>query len=90
MAVLLVPVFGAVVFTMLRAWLFTVAGERVYDLRIRLCCDSPSRYGLFDTGRTGNDQSTGFDTTVLQNTVTVNLSMGLRYLIGALGGWPYC
>ena len=42
---------------------------------------------FFDTGRTGElTNRLASDTTVLQNTVTVNLSMGLRYLIGALGG----
>jgi ATP-binding cassette subfamily B protein len=77
------------VFTMLRAWLFTVAGERVVrDLRVKLY-EAIIRQDMafFDRGRTGElTNRLASDTTVLQNTVTVNLSMGLRYLIGAVGG----
>ena len=87
-AVLLVLMFLVQsVFTMLRAWLFTVAGERVVrDLRIRLYAAIVHQdMAFFDTGRTGElTNRLASDTTVLQNTVTVNLSMGLRYLIGAL------
>lgn len=77
------------VFTMLRAWLFTVAGERVVrDLRVRLYAAILHQdMAFFDTGRTGElTNRLASDTTVLQNTVTVNLSMGLRYLIGTMGG----
>jgi ATP-binding cassette subfamily B protein len=77
------------IFTMLRAWLFTVAGERVVrDLRVRLY-ESIIRQDMafFDQGRTGElTNRLASDTTVLQNTVTVNLSMGLRYFIGTVGG----
>jgi ATP-binding cassette subfamily B protein len=76
-------------FAMLRAWLYTVAGERVVArLREQL-------YGailgqdmaFFDTSRTGElTNRLASDTTVLQNTVTVNVSMGLRFGIMALGG----
>ncbi|MCA9489350.1 MAG: ATP-binding cassette domain-containing protein [Myxococcales bacterium] len=77
------------VFTMLRAWLFTVSGERVVtrlraDLyRAILGQDT----AFFDTTRTGELTSRlSSDTTVLQNTVTVNVSMGLRFGAGAIGG----
>ena len=89
-AILLVLMFLVQsVFTMLRAWLFTVAGERVVrDLRVRLYSAILGQdMSFFDTGRTGElTNRLASDTTVLQNTVTVNLSMGLRYLIGAIGG----
>ena len=55
-AVLLVLMFLVQsVFTMLRAWLFTVAGERVVrDLRIRLYAAIVHQdMAFFDTGRTG-------------------------------------
>ena len=88
-AVLVVLFFIQSVFTMLRAWLFTVAGERVVrDLRVRLY-EAIIRQDMafFDQGRTGElTNRLASDTTVLQNTVTVNLSMALRYLIGAIGG----
>ena len=77
------------VFTMLRSWLFTVAGERVVaDLRTRLYSSIIRQdIAFFDTGRTGElTNRLASDTTVLQNTVTVNVSMGLRYLISGFGG----
>jgi ABC transporter fused permease/ATP-binding protein len=90
LAILLVALFLVQgVFAMLRAWLFTVAGERVVArLRERL-------YGailrqdiaFFDAARTGElTNRLASDTTVLQNTVTVNVSMGLRFGIMAIGG----
>jgi ABC-type multidrug transport system fused ATPase/permease subunit len=77
-------VFGAV-----RAWLFTVASERVVArLRNRLFMSILSQeIGFFDKSRTGElTNRLASDTTVLQNTVTVNVSMGLRYIVGAVGG----
>ncbi len=90
LALLLVALFLVQgVFAMLRAWLFTVSGERVVArLRERL-------YGailrqdiaFFDAARTGElTNRLASDTTVLQNTVTVNVSMGLRFGIMAVGG----
>lgn len=88
-ALLLLAVFAVqAVFTMLRAWLFTVAGERVVarlrtDL-YRAVIGQP--IGFFDASRTGELTSRLVsDTTVLQNTVTVNVSMALRFTIQAIG-----
>ena len=86
--VLLVLFLVQAVFTMLRAWLFTVAGERVVrDLRTRLYSAIIRQdIAFFDLGRTGElTNRLASDTTVLQNTVTVNVSMALRFLIGAAG-----
>ena len=76
-------------FAVVRSWLFTVAGERVVarlrtDLyRAILSQDT----AFFDHSRTGELTSRlSSDTTVLQNTVTVNVSMALRFGVGAVGG----
>ncbi|TNE45026.1 MAG: ATP-binding cassette domain-containing protein [Deltaproteobacteria bacterium] len=72
-----------------RSYLFTVAGERIVaKLRQQLYGNVISQeIGFFDQTRTGellNRLSS--DTTVLQNTVSVNISMGLRNLASAVGG----
>ncbi len=78
--------FGA-----LRAWLFTVAGERVVANLRRALYGSIVRQEIafFDERRTGElTNRLSADTTVLQNTVTVNVSMLLRFIIlgvGAIG-----
>jgi len=89
-ALILVGVFLVqAVFSMLRAWLFTVAGERVVA---RLRGDLfESVLGqdvvFFDLSRTGElTNRLASDTTVLQNAVTVNVSMALRFTVGAIGG----
>ncbi len=72
----------------LRYFLFTVAGERVVS---RLRRDLyhhiiEQEVGFFDQRRTGellNRLSS--DTTVLQNTATVNISMALRHAVTVLG-----
>ena len=77
------------VFSMLRAWLFTVAGERVVArLRVDLYeAIIGQDMAFFDASRTGElTNRLASDTTVLQNTVTVNVSMGLRFTVGAIGG----
>jgi ATP-binding cassette subfamily B protein len=80
---------ASAVFAMLRAWLFTVAGERVVA-RLRRDLFSHlvrQEIAFFDKERTGElTNRLSSDTTVLQNTVTVNVSMALRYAIGTLGG----
>lgn len=88
-AVGLLGVFAVqAVFTMLRSWLFTIAGERVVtrlrsDL-YRALIGLPVAF--FDKTRTGELTSRLVaDTTVLQNTVTVNISMALRFGLQALG-----
>jgi len=76
------------VFAMLRAWLYTVAGERVVtDLRSDLYqAILRQDIGFFDTSRTGElTNRLAADTTVLQNTVTVNISMALRMGLVAIG-----
>jgi len=87
--VLLVLFAISAVFGMVRSWLFTVAGERVVA---RLRTDL---YGaivqqdiaFFDQTRTGElTNRLASDTAVLQNTVTVNVSMALRFGAGAIGG----
>ncbi len=89
-AIVLIALFAiSAVFGMVRSWLFTVAGERVVA-RLR-----PDLYGaivqqdiaFFDQTRTGElTNRLASDTAVLQNTVTVNVSMALRFGAGALGG----
>jgi len=75
-------------FGFLRSWLFTLAGERVVarlrrDLYGRIVAQE---IGFFDAQRTGellNRLSS--DTNVIQNGVTVNVSMALRFFVQALG-----
>ncbi len=90
MAALLVVLFLVQsVFAMLRAWLFTVAGERVVaDLRADLYeAIITQDIGFFDTSRTGElTNRLASDTTVLQNAVTVNVSMVMRFTMSTLGG----
>jgi ATP-binding cassette subfamily B protein len=73
----------------LRYYLFTVAGERIVArLRERVyLAVVEQEIGFFDQRRTGellNRLSS--DTTVLQNTVSVNVSMALRSFAQAVGG----
>ncbi len=90
LAVILIVVFAVQsVFTMLRSWLFTVAGERIVaNLRTELfqaILDQDTAF--FDLRRTGElTNRLSADTTVLQNTVTVNVSMALRHALAAIGG----
>ena len=74
--------------TALRAWLFTLAGERiVLRLRQRLF-ESLVRQEIafFDARRVGElTNRLAADATVVQNTASVNLSMLLRYVFTALG-----
>ncbi|HVS15580.1 MAG TPA: ABC transporter transmembrane domain-containing protein [Thermoanaerobaculia bacterium] len=89
-ALLLILIFAVqAVFSMLRAWLFTVSGERIVsDLRTRLFgAILRQDIEFFDQSRTGElTNRLAADTAVLQNTVTVNVSMALRHAIGVLGG----
>ena len=76
------------VFTMVRSWLFTVAGERVVaklrgDLYSAILGQPVS---FFDKSRTGElTNRLASDTTVIQNTVTVNVSMALRFTLQSIG-----
>ena len=73
----------------IRYYLFTVTGERILarlrnDLYERIIAQE---VGFFDARRTGellNRLSS--DTTVLQNTVSVNISMALRHSATVIGG----
>jgi ABC transporter fused permease/ATP-binding protein len=74
--------------TALRAYLFIVAGERVVArLRTDLYAAVIAReIAFFDGRRTGElINRLASDTTVLQNAVTVNLSMALRNVLQTLG-----
>ncbi|MBM7118975.1 ABC transporter ATP-binding protein [Archangium primigenium] len=73
----------------LRYYLFTTAGERVVTrLRQDLFQSLLSQeVGFFDERKTGElTNRLSSDTTVLQNTVSVNISMALRNAAQALGG----
>ena len=73
----------------LRAWLFTAAGERIVsDLRLQLYRHVLAlEIGFFDQSRTGELLSRlAVDTGVLQNAVSVNISMTLRNLAMTVGG----
>jgi ATP-binding cassette subfamily B protein len=73
----------------LRFSLFTIAGERVVarlraDLFARLMDQD---IAFFDENKTGELMNRlASDTTVLQNTVSVNISMGLRFIASITGG----
>ncbi len=88
-AVLLVVLFALTsVLTAVRMYFFTVAGERVVArLRRRLYISLVNQeVGFFDAHRTGElTNRLAADTTVVQNTATVNISMLLRYAITAGG-----
>jgi len=73
----------------LRYYLFTTAGERVVtQLRQDLFKSLMSQeVGFFDERKTGElTNRLSSDTTVLQNTVSVNISMALRNAAQAVGG----
>jgi ABC-type bacteriocin/lantibiotic exporter with double-glycine peptidase domain len=88
-AILLVLLFVVQsIFAMMRTWLFTAAGERIVaQLRARLFEAILSQdVEFFDHRRTGElTNRLSADTTILQGTVTVQASTGLRYLLGAVG-----
>jgi ATP-binding cassette subfamily B protein len=86
--ILLVLFFVAAIFTGLRSYLFTVAGERVVARLRRDVYDSVihQEIGFFDNRRTGElINRLSSDTTVLQNAVTVNISMFLRFSAMGIG-----
>jgi len=73
----------------IRYFLFTIAGERtVVRLRERLYSHILSQEtAFFDFNRTGELMSRlSSDCAVLQNAVSVNISMALRNVVGAIGG----
>lgn len=87
--ILLLLFLVAAIFAGLRSWLFTIAGERIVaNLRGDLFSALTRQdVAFFDQSRTGGlTNRLTADTAVLQNAVTVNVSMVLRYGIGAIGG----
>jgi len=73
----------------LRYYLFSIAGERIVTrLRERVYRSIiDQEIGFFDARKTGELTSRiTADAAVLQNTVSVNLSMGLRNLVMVVGG----
>jgi len=86
---ILVLIFaGMGVATAMRAYLFTVAGERVVA-RLRQTLFGSlihQEIGFFDQQRTGElTNRLASDTTVIQKAVTVNISMALRFVVQAIG-----
>jgi ATP-binding cassette subfamily B protein len=76
----------------LRYYFFTLSGERmVLYLRRQLYKKILAQdISFFDTNRTGELMSRlSSDCTTLQNTVSVNVSMGLRNLAQVLGGFAF-
>lgn len=76
--------------TALRSWFFTLAGERIVaDLRRRLFgAIVTQEIAFFDEQRTGElTNRLASDATVLQNTVTVNVSMALRFGVTGVGAF---
>ncbi len=73
----------------MRYYLFSVAGERIVT-RLResvFAAIVEQEIGFFDLRKTGELTSRlTSDATVVQNTVSVNLSMGLRNLVMLIGG----
>ena len=89
-ALVLIVLFAVgALFGMVRSWLYTLAGERVVArLRTDLYRSIIGQdVAFFDQTRTGElTNRLASDTSVLQNTVTVNISMALRFGVGAIGG----
>ena len=82
----------ASIFTSLRAYFFTLAGERVVArLRIELFTHLSSlEVGFFDVTRTGElINRLSADTTILKDAVTINVSMALRWIASILVGIAY-
>ena len=80
--VLVVIVVLASLFSTLRGYWFTLAGERVVArLRVRLFKHlSSMEVGFFDVTRTGElINRLSADTTILKDAVTINVSMALRW-----------
>jgi ABC transporter fused permease/ATP-binding protein len=88
-ALVLLSLFaGTALLTAVRMYLFTVAGERIVArLRQRLYAQLVRQeIAFFDERRTGElTNRLSADTTVVQNTATVNVSMFLRFSITTMG-----
>lgn len=86
--ILVVFIIQAIAST-IRYYLFTMAGERIVQQLRRNLYSAILRQEIafFDFNKTGELISRiSSDTTILQNAVSVNVSMGLRNLAAAVGG----
>jgi ABC transporter fused permease/ATP-binding protein len=86
--IVIVFTFQAIAST-IRYYLFTMAGERIVQRLRRNLYSSilKQEIAFFDFNKTGELISRiSNDTAILQNAVSVNISMGLRNLAGAIGG----
>ena len=75
--------------TAFRSYLFTVTGERIVTQLRKHLFESivEQEIGFFDDRKTGElTNRLASDTQILQNTVSVNISMALRFGTAALGG----
>ncbi|KAK6191312.1 hypothetical protein SNE40_003035 [Patella caerulea] len=85
---LLLIYIGGAICSMVRSWIFTLAGQRVVA-RLRKNLFSSviqQEVAFFDTNRTGEIcNRLSSDTQVLQNAVTSNMSMLARYLLQIIG-----
>jgi len=75
--------------TAFRSYLFTVTGERIVTQLRKHLFESivEQEIGFFDDRKTGElTNRLASDTQVIQNAVSVNISMGLRFGAAALGG----
>ena len=75
--------------TAFRSYLFTVTGERIVTQLRKHLFESivEQEIGFFDDRKTGElTNRLASDTQILQNTVSVNISMALRFGSAAIGG----
>lgn len=86
---LLIIIFVSIgISTFFRSYLFTIAGERiVMTLQKNLFTSLVNQdISFFDVHRTGElTNRLAADTTVLQKAVTINVSMGLRFILSVVG-----
>ena len=87
-----IAIFLSAILNGIRGWLFTLAGERVvarlrnnlFEAIVHL------EVAFFDVTRTGElTNRLASDTTVLKEAVTINISMGLRWVATIVGGIVY-
>ena len=89
---LMITIIFASIFTTLRSYWFTMAGERVVArLRADLFAHLLSlEIGFYDVTRTAElVNRLASDTTILKDAVTINISMGLRWAATVLFGIGY-
>ncbi|KXJ29192.1 ABC transporter B family member 25 [Exaiptasia diaphana] len=79
---------GGSIGSMIRAWLYTLAGQRLVARIRKQLFNAIMRQevAFFDTNRTGElNNRLSSDTQVIQNAITVNISMLLRYILQIVG-----